>query len=66
MKINEKTLRALEQIAMESDYNLETRGGLETRNNDEEDFPEISVWGLRKMLEHAYLLGRMDAEKGRV
>lgn len=37
--------------------NIET---LQTRNRDELDFHDISVWCLKKMLEDAYLLGRAD------
>ena len=54
--------RKLEKIAMDSDIVLKARGGLDTRNNDHEDFPEVSVWGLRKMLESAYLLGKADGK----
>ena len=61
-KISRKTEKALEKIAMSADYTLECRGGIDTRNNDEEDFPEVSVWTLRKMLQQAYLLGRSDGE----
>ena len=61
--ISKKTLRALEQIALVASYTLEMRGGIEGRNNDEEDFPEISVNAIQEMLEKAYLLGKADAAK---
>ena len=61
--ISKKALRALEQIAMNASYPLEKRGGIEGRNNDEEDFPEISVNAIQEMLEKAYLLGKADAGK---
>ena len=65
-KISKKTEKALEKIAISADYTLEytleCRGGIDTRHNDEEDFPEVSVWALRKMLQQAYLLGRSDGE----
>ena len=55
--ISRKTLKALEQIAMDADYGLELRGGIEGRNNDSEDFPEVSINAIQAMLEKAYLLG---------
>ena len=61
--ISKKALRALEQIAMNASYTLEMRGGIESRNNDEEDFPEVSVNAIQEMLEKAYLLGKADATK---
>ena len=61
--ISKKTLRVLEQIAMEADYNLEMRGGIDGRNNDSEDFPEISICAIQAMLEKAYLLGKADGQK---
>ena len=61
--ISKATLRALEQIAMNADYALEIRGGIDGRNNDEEDFPEISINAIQTMLEQAYLLGKAEAAK---
>lgn len=61
--ISKKTLRVLEQIAMEADYGLELRGGIEGRNNDSEDFPEVSINAIQAMLEKAYLLGKADGMK---
>ena len=61
-KISRKTAKALEKIAMSASYSLEYRGGIDERNNDSEDFPEISIRALQEMLEQAYLLGRTDAE----
>ena len=60
--ISRKTLKALEQIAMNASCTLEARGGIEARNNDGEDFQEISVNAIQAMLEQAYLLGRKEAE----
>ena len=45
---------------MAADYVLEQRGGLDTRMNDTEDFPEVSVWGIREMLRKAYELGKAE------
>ena len=49
-----ETDKKLEQIAMKADYALEQRGGLDTRWNDTEDFPEVRYfarhtnWARRK------------------
>ena len=58
-----ETDKKLEQIAMKADYALEQRGGLDTRWNDTEDFPEVSICAIQTMLEQAYLLGKADAKK---
>lgn len=63
--ISKKILKALEQIAMNADCILEERGGIEARNNDSEDFPEISITAIQEMLEQAYLLGRREAAEGK-
>ena len=34
------------------------RSDLERRNNDSDDFLDISVWSLQSMLEEAYELGK--------
>jgi len=57
-KMNKKIKKALEKIAMEESYTIEVRGGLDTRDNDEDDFKEISVTALQRMLERAYQLGK--------
>lgn len=56
--MNKNIEKALEKIAMEESYTIEVRGGLDSRNNDEDDFKEISVTALRRMLERAYQLGK--------
>ena len=61
--ISKKTLKRLEQIALEASYSLEERGGIEGRNNDIEDFPEVSILAIQAMLEKAYLLGKADGMK---
>ena len=38
---------------------MASRGDLEARDNDSEDFIEVPVWGIQKAMEEAYLLGRM-------
>jgi hypothetical protein len=52
--------KKLEQAAMDADFTIEQRGGLDTRRNDGEDFIELSVWGIREMLRRAYELGKAD------
>lgn len=58
--IDSETLQKLEQIAMNACYTLEKRGGIDTRNNDDEDFPEIGINAIQQMLEKAYLLGKYN------
>lgn len=61
--ISKSTLRELEKIAMDACYTLEARGGIDTRNNDEEDFMDINMNSIQVMLEKAYLLGKADSNK---
>lgn len=61
--ISKKELEALEKIAMNASYSLEIRGGIECRDNDAEDFPEVSINGIQAMLEKAFLLGKEKASK---
>ena len=58
--MNENIKKALEQIAKEECCSIEARGGLDSRDTDE-DFIETSVWTLRKMLERAYELGKANS-----
>ena len=55
---NSEILKELEQIAMKADPVLMSRGGIEARLNDGEDFVEVSVNAIQTMLEKAYLLGK--------
>ena len=61
--ISRKTLKALEQIAMKASISLQERGGIEARNNDTEDFPEVGIMSIQRMLEEAYRLGRTDGQR---
>ena len=61
--LSPKTLRALEQIAMNESALIYNRGGLEVKMNDDLDFPEIYIANLARMLERAYKLGRDDTLK---
>ena len=56
--------KQLEKLALETLNSLNGRGNLETRNNDDEDFFEVSIWGLRDLLEKAYELGKQDGKVG--
>ena len=58
--MDEKTMKALEQIAIEESLLIAERGGLDYRGNDSEDFLDISVWTLRTMLARAYELGKAE------
>jgi hypothetical protein len=57
--MNQSIEKKLEAIAKEALF-IET---LETRNSDELDFHEVSVWGIKKALERAYELGRDEGQK---
>jgi len=63
--ISKATLKKLEKIAMDASYTLECRGGIEGRDNDSEDFQDISVLSIQTMLEQAYLLGKADGAKNK-
>jgi hypothetical protein len=39
------------------------QNGLDTMNNDADDFFEVSVWGLKEALIEAYLLGEKNGHK---
>jgi hypothetical protein len=53
--MNERFMRiALEQLGIDT---------LVTRNNDTDDFKEVSVWGLRQALNTAYAAGVVEATK---
>lgn len=51
--------KALLEIAKRLMAAVDSRGDLEARDNDSEDFIEVPVWGIQKAMEEAYLLGRM-------
>lgn len=59
--LNRETLRKIEKMAKESSYTIGNRGGLDARTNDSEDFFEIGISELCRMLERAYKMGRDDA-----
>ena len=57
--MNEKLL----EIAIEHFPAVEERGNLETKNNDHDDFFEVSVWSLKAALKEAYELGKKEGIK---
>lgn len=58
-----KMRKSLYKIAEKNLLAVEERGNLETRYNDSEDFLDVAVWTLQKMLEEAYELGKKQGEK---
>ena len=58
-ELKKENLQLLE-IAKKNSYAVENRGDLEKRNNDSEDFLDISVWSLKEMLREAYELGKQS------
>lgn len=61
--LNSDTRGALERIAMEASVSLKERGGIDDRCNDTEDFPEVSIMSIQRMLEEAYRLGKADGQR---
>ena len=45
--------KSLLEISKKFSYAVETRGDLERRNNDSEDFLDIPVWAIQGMLEES-------------
>ena len=62
-KLSKKELESLVEIAKKYIYPVEARGDLETRDNDSEDFLEVSVWSIKAALEAAYELGKENNQK---
>lgn len=56
--MSEEVERQLLNVAKQASFLILHRGDLETRNNDNEDFLEIPVWTIKRMLEEAYKLGK--------
>ena len=61
-ELTEKTRKALEQIAKDASYAIEARGGIDERENDTEDFLEVGIASIQRMLEEAYRLGLRDGQ----
>ena len=63
MKLTEKENAKLLKIAMKHFSAVEDRKSLATKDNDHEDFFEVSVWGLKAALEEAYNSGMKEGMK---
>ena len=63
IRLTKEQKKKLEDIAMAYSIEIQERGGLDERHNDREDFPEISIWGIKDMLEAAYKAGLEDGGK---
>lgn len=58
--ITAKEQKALLEIAKRLMASVDSRGDLEERGCDSEDFIEVPVWGIQKAMEEAYLLGMAE------
>ena len=58
--MTKKELNQIVKIAQENIISMENRSDLEQHFRDEEDFFEISVWGLKDALVAAYELGKKN------
>ena len=58
--ITAKEERTLLEIAKRLMAAVDSRGDLEERGCDREDFIEVPVWGIQKAMEEAYLLGKAE------
>ena len=56
-------INKLVKIAQENIPALEERPDLEPRNNDTEDFIDVSVWCIKDALVAAYELGRATGKR---
>lgn len=61
--MTKKTEDKLLEIAMKHNGEMRERGDFETRNSDQDDFLEVSIWGLKAMLEEAFEAGRKASMK---
>lgn len=57
------TKKKIFEIAAKHSYEAKTRGDLEQRWNDSEDFIEVPVWGIEAMIAEAYEAGKKAAKK---
>jgi len=49
-------------MAKDTSIEIRQRGGLDVRNWDREDFPEISICSIVRMIERAYKMGLEDGK----
>ena len=64
--LSRKQLKKLENIAMASSYEIGQRGGLDFRHCDAEDFPNIHIGSVQRMIERAYKAGLEDGKAGKM
>ena len=62
--LTKEQLQKLEEMAKDTSIEIRQRGGLDTRNSDREDFPEISITSITRMIERAYKMGLEDGKRG--
>ena len=62
--LSKEQLQRLEEMAKETSYEIHKRGGLDVRNWEREDYPEISIMSIARMIERAYKMGLEDGRKG--
>lgn len=62
-ELNATTLKKLIEVGHETHTIPEDRQDLRQHYSDEQDFWEVSAWGLKKLLAAAYELGKQDATK---
>ena len=58
--MTKKELNQIVKVSQENIILMENRSDLERHFSDEEDFFEISVWGLKDALVAAYELGKKN------
>lgn len=58
--LTKKQQEAILEIAKRLMASVDSRGDLEERGCDSEDFIEVPVWGIQKAMEEAYLLGKAE------
>lgn len=62
IKMTKQELKMLENLAKEKVDGIKERGGLDTRNNDD-DFFETSVWEIKDLIIAAYKAGKDSIKK---
>lgn len=60
--MTKKEYNKLLEIAKDRIYAIENRGDLEPRNNDSEDFIDVSVESIKDILIAAYELGKQASK----
>ncbi len=58
-----ETIKELEQIALNNSITLKKRRDLEDHNRELDNYSELRIWGLRRILAKAYYLGLITPMK---